>query len=99
MTRRKTQASIAVVGTGYWDDTAPWPEKLQLYPHAVEWDGRVPVARKAERLCIEIRQAEPLREECQQFLECIEIRNPARRVGWMCECGENWRLRSAFPSE
>jgi len=71
------EQKLVVVGDkkmAVFDDTAPWPEKLQLYPHAVEWDGRVPVARKAERLCIELQEAEPLREECQHFVECIETR-------------------------
>jgi len=69
------EQKLVVVGDkqmAVFDDTAPWPEKLQLYAHAVEWDGRVPVARKAEGVCVELEESEPLREECRHFLDCME---------------------------
>jgi UDP-2-acetamido-3-amino-2,3-dideoxy-glucuronate N-acetyltransferase len=78
------EQKLVVVGDkkmAVFDDTAAWPEKLQLYPHAVEWDGRVPVARKAERVCVELVEAEPLREECRHFIECIESRESPRTDG------------------
>ncbi|GMQ82655.1 MAG: Gfo/Idh/MocA family oxidoreductase [Rhodothermia bacterium] len=78
------EQKLVVVGDrkmAVFDDTAPWSEKLQLYPHAVEWDGRVPVARKAERVYVDLRQAEPLREECRHFIECIESREKPRTNG------------------
>jgi UDP-2-acetamido-3-amino-2,3-dideoxy-glucuronate N-acetyltransferase len=78
------EQKLVVVGDkkmAVFDDTAPWPEKLQLYPHAVEWDGRVPVARKAEKVCVELAQAEPLKEECQHFITSIESRERPRTDG------------------
>jgi UDP-2-acetamido-3-amino-2,3-dideoxy-glucuronate N-acetyltransferase len=61
-----------------FDDTAPWPEKLVLYPHRVEWiSGRVPVASKAEAIAHPLAPSEPLLAECQHFLACVaEGRRP-----------------------
>ena len=57
------------------DDTAPWPEKLVLYPHRVDWtDGRVPVARRAEAVPVALVEGEPLRLECEHFLARIADR-------------------------
>jgi len=78
------EQKLVVVGDkrmAVFDDTAPWSEKLQVYPHAVEWDGRVPVARKAERVCVALHEAEPLKEECRHFIECIESRDKPRTDG------------------
>lgn len=56
-----------------FDDTAPWSEKLVVYPHRIEWlQGRVPVARKADAQRIPLEEAEPLRVECEAFLTAIQ---------------------------
>ena len=78
------EQKLVVVGDkkmAVFDDTASWSEKLQLYAHAVEWDGRVPVARKAEGVSVELEESEPLREECQHFLDCIRSRKTPRTDG------------------
>jgi UDP-2-acetamido-3-amino-2,3-dideoxy-glucuronate N-acetyltransferase len=55
-----------------FDDTAPWDEKLVLYPHSVNWrEGRVPEARKAEGTAVALEEAEPLLEECRHFASAI----------------------------
>lgn len=60
-----------------FDDSAPWPEKLTLYPHEVEWlEGRVPMARKAERVSVPVPEEEPLRNECVHFVDCVQRRDP-----------------------
>ena len=46
-------------------------EKLFLYPHTIEWKGRIPVANKAEVKVVPFQQQEPLRAECRQFLTSI----------------------------
>ena len=46
-------------------------EKLFLYPHKIEWENRIPVAHKAEVETVPIAMSEPLRLECQHFLDCI----------------------------
>ncbi len=57
------------------DDTAPWPEKLLLYAHTMDWtEGQVPVAQRALAEAVDLVAAEPLRIECQHFLECIRSR-------------------------
>ena len=49
-----------------FDDTAPWEEKLLLYPNQVDWlGGKVPIARKAESMPVPLEAAEPLRAECE----------------------------------
>ncbi len=55
-----------------FDDTAPWPEKLVLYPHQVDWvGGTVPVARKAEGVPVPLTADEPLVAECQHFADAV----------------------------
>lgn len=65
---------LVVVGDrkmAVFDDTLPWGEKLLLYAHEIKWQDNVPVPAKAEPEKLDIPQAEPLRVECQQFLECM----------------------------
>jgi len=63
------------------DDTAPWPEKLVIYPHSVSWEGSVPVAHKADVENIPLEEGEPLRAECSHFLDCIQNRISPRTDG------------------
>ncbi|MBP1739808.1 MAG: oxidoreductase [Deltaproteobacteria bacterium] len=65
---------LVVVGDrkmAVFDDTRPWGDKLLLYPHEIKWQDNVPVPAKAEPEKLDIPQAEPLRVECQKFLECM----------------------------
>ena len=64
-----------------FDDTLPWQEKLQLYPHSVEWADNIPVAHKAEAIKVTLEKNEPLRTECAHFLTCIENRQTPRTDG------------------
>jgi UDP-2-acetamido-3-amino-2,3-dideoxy-glucuronate N-acetyltransferase len=48
--------------------------KLVLYPHTVEWIDRTPVAKKNGGIPVEVSVCEPLKEECQHFLDCIRDR-------------------------
>lgn len=66
---------LVVVGSekmAVFDDAAA--DKLMLYPHKVEWKGRIPTAIKAEGQAVALRQCEPLRVECQHFLDCAKSR-------------------------
>ncbi|UCG52591.1 MAG: Gfo/Idh/MocA family oxidoreductase [Candidatus Latescibacterota bacterium] len=66
---------LVVVGSNkmaVFDDTAS--DKLVLYPHKVEWRKRVPTAVKAESEVVALPEAEPLKNECRHFLECVEKR-------------------------
>jgi UDP-2-acetamido-3-amino-2,3-dideoxy-glucuronate N-acetyltransferase len=66
---------LVVVGSekmAVFDDTTE--HKLILYPHKVEWKNRVPTAVKAEGEIVDLDDREPLRVECQHFLDCIDSR-------------------------
>lgn len=73
---------LVVVGTekmAVFDDTAE--KKLLLYPHRVDWAQRAPRAVKAEAIAVELPAAEPLKEECHHFLECVAERREALSDG------------------
>jgi UDP-2-acetamido-3-amino-2,3-dideoxy-glucuronate N-acetyltransferase len=68
------EQKLVVVGDqrmAVFDDTQPWGDKLLMYPHHVQWKNGFPVPDKADPERIAVEQGEPLRSECQQFLECI----------------------------
>ena len=48
--------------------------KLVLINQSVEWVDRLPVPRMEEAETVPFSNEEPLRAECQHFLECIETR-------------------------
>jgi len=56
-------------------------EKLFVYPHKIKWEGKIPVAEKAERYVVEVEKKEPLKEELRHFIECIETRKTPRTDG------------------
>jgi UDP-2-acetamido-3-amino-2,3-dideoxy-glucuronate N-acetyltransferase len=73
---------LVVVGSekmAVMDDTAS--DKLVVYPHRVEWKGRVPTAVKANADSVPIEDTEPLRNECLEFLECVQTRRVPRTDG------------------
>ncbi len=57
-----------------FDDTLDWPEKLQIFPHRIEWHNNVPVPVKANPEKVEYPRDEPLKQECRHFLDCIANR-------------------------
>ena len=66
---------LVVVGSekmAVFDDTAD--DKLVLYPHKVEWKNRIPTAVKAKGEAVALEDREPLRAECQHFLDSIVTR-------------------------
>lgn len=70
---------LVIVGdrqTAVFDDTLAWGEKLSLYPHRLDWThGRVPITERAERMPVDLGEpSEPLRSECQHFLDCMRSR-------------------------
>lgn len=73
---------LVVVGSrqmAVFDDTAPWQEKLSLYPHGVDLtDEGLPVVRKADASPVALTPAEPLELECREFLECVRHRRRPR---------------------
>jgi UDP-2-acetamido-3-amino-2,3-dideoxy-glucuronate N-acetyltransferase len=63
---------LVVIGSekmAVFDDTAE--HKLVLYPHKVEWRNRIPTAVKKSGEIIALEDLEPLRVECQVFLDSV----------------------------
>jgi UDP-2-acetamido-3-amino-2,3-dideoxy-glucuronate N-acetyltransferase len=75
---------LVVVGSrsmAVFDDTRDWPEKLVLFDHGVEWVGEIPTAHRADATPVELTVDEPLRLECQHFLDRVHDRRPPRTDG------------------
>ena len=48
--------------------------KLVLYSHRIEWPDRIPVVQKDGGQVLALPRDEPLRLECQHFLDCVRTR-------------------------
>ena len=55
-----------------FDDVKPWEEKLTIYRHTIDTSGPVPIPHKAEPEFIAVPNGEPLKSECQHFLDSIK---------------------------
>jgi UDP-2-acetamido-3-amino-2,3-dideoxy-glucuronate N-acetyltransferase len=78
------EQKLVVVGDhkmAVFDDTQPWEDKLLLYPHRIDWQNNMPVPTKGEAERVDIPEDEPLKLECQHFLECINNGAEARTDG------------------
>ena len=68
------EQKLVVVGLkamAVFDDTRPWGEKLALYRHVVQATDGLPSLEKAEVEFLKVQQSEPLRNECQHFLDVV----------------------------
>jgi len=63
-----------------FDDMEP-ERKLVLYSHRIDWLDRAPVAHKAEGQAISLPRIEPLRNECEHFLNSVVKRERPRTDG------------------
>lgn len=59
-------------GMAVFDDGLPWGEKLKIYPHQVSWVDGLPQPEKADVLHVPLEVSEPLKLECQHFIDCIQ---------------------------
>ena len=78
------EQKLVVVGDkamAVFDDGLPWHNKLQLFPHRIDWVDGKPAPTKADAVQVEIKEAEPLRQECQHFLDCVSNGTRARTDG------------------
>jgi len=72
------EQKLVVVGTkamAVFDDMSR--EKLFIYPHKIKWeDGKIPVVEKAEYELFPklLKHLEPLKIECEHFIECVKSR-------------------------
>jgi UDP-2-acetamido-3-amino-2,3-dideoxy-glucuronate N-acetyltransferase len=74
---------LAIVGgkkMAVFDDTEH-ERKLVLYSHRIDWVGRVPVAHKDGGQVVSLPPDEPLRRECEHFLECMRLGHTPRTDG------------------
>jgi predicted dehydrogenase/acetyltransferase-like isoleucine patch superfamily enzyme len=68
------EQKLVVVGDramAVFDDAQPWPSKLVLYPHRIDWIAGMPTPSRAEAVPVPVEPAEPLRQECTHFLDCV----------------------------
>ena len=75
---------LVVVGSdamAVFDDTQDWAEKLVVFDHGVDWVDGVPTADRAEPTPIALPAAEPLKLECQHFLDCVATGTAPRTDG------------------
>jgi UDP-2-acetamido-3-amino-2,3-dideoxy-glucuronate N-acetyltransferase len=63
-----------------FDDVEP-ERKLVLYSHRIEWVDRVPVAHREEGQNVPLPKVEPLRQECEHFLQCVATGERPRTDG------------------
>jgi UDP-2-acetamido-3-amino-2,3-dideoxy-glucuronate N-acetyltransferase len=102
------EQKFAIVGDqkmAVFDDTDP-EHKLVVYSHRINWVDRVPVAQKEAGHSIPLPSVEPLRRECEHFLECLRTRQTPRtsgasalRVLQVLEACERSALQKGMPVE
>ena len=77
------EQKLAIIGgrkMAVFDDTNP-ENKLTLYSHRIDWLGRVPVAHKDSGQVVPLPADEPLRRECEHFLDCVQTGKSPRTDG------------------
>ena len=68
------EQKLVVIGDkamAVFDDTMDWEQKLAIYDHAIDMDATPPVTQKSEVRYEKVPQGEPLKAECQYFLDLI----------------------------
>ena len=79
------EQKLTVVGSSgmaVFDDTKPWAEKLILYRDYMTWaNGQVPTPNKNLGEFVVLPESEPLRNECQHFVDCCAKRVAPRTDG------------------
>ena len=61
-----------------FDDMLPPEQKLQLYRHIYARNGQSVVTKKADPENIPLPSTEPLKAECQHFIDCMQSRQQPR---------------------
>ncbi len=77
------EQKLVVVGDkkmAVFDDLSS-KNKLLLYEHQIEWRDHVPIPHKQEPIPVEFTMAEPLKLECQHFLDCLALRHKPKVDG------------------
>src|SRR6202047_5134675 len=74
---------MVIVGTNkmaVFDDVEK-ERKLVIYSHSIDWQNRLPIANKGEGQMVTLPADEPLKKECEHFIECIVTRRVPRTDG------------------
>ena len=58
-------------GMAVFDDTLEWSQKLALFEHKVDMNTLPPEPQKSDVRYVEVPEAEPLKIECQYFLDLM----------------------------
>jgi predicted dehydrogenase/carbonic anhydrase/acetyltransferase-like protein (isoleucine patch superfamily) len=69
------EQKLVIIGTEgmlTFTDNEPWDKKLQLYKHKVVWKDGLPEPAKADPIYVPLEEDEPLKLECQHFVDCIK---------------------------
>jgi UDP-2-acetamido-3-amino-2,3-dideoxy-glucuronate N-acetyltransferase len=77
------EQKLTIVGgrkMAVFDDVEP-DRKLMLYSHRIDWVDRMPVAQKDVGQVVPLPTGEPLRVECEHFLDCVAMRRVPRTSG------------------
>jgi UDP-2-acetamido-3-amino-2,3-dideoxy-glucuronate N-acetyltransferase len=77
------EQKLVIVGSkkmAVFDDVQK-DQKLVIYSHRIDWLNRAPVAHRDGGEVIELPSAEPLRKECEHFLESVITRQTPRTDG------------------
>jgi predicted dehydrogenase len=75
MSYKKVQQCVAICDRAtivFEDSQADWAKKLAVHPHAVVTENGFPVPKRGEMHYVDVPRAEPLKEECAHFLDCLE---------------------------
>ncbi len=79
------EQKLTVVGSegmAVFDDTKPWEDKLVVYRDYLSWtEGNFPSVQKSDGKAVIVDQTEPLKSECQHFLDCCENKTTPRTDG------------------
>lgn len=62
---------IGAQGMAVFDDTLDWDQKLAVYDHQIDADKSPPLLEKADVRYDRVPQSEPLKTECQHFLDIM----------------------------
>lgn len=64
--------AVGTKGMAVFEDSQPeWERKLAIYRHVIATDGPVPVPMAAAAEYLAVPKAEPLKEECREFVAAI----------------------------
>lgn len=73
----KEQKLIVIGNSGMavFDDMQPWSHKLAFYSHNIDLTGETPRLEKSEVEYLDVVQSEPLKNECQHFIDVVNGRS------------------------